>query len=137
MSAEGRRSNITHKIEEAPRLLEMPQRLDSMISQAVWEFAKENPRWEAHVRYHDEPLWILRRGDEGVVQRIQVAFFAQPEGPRLRVIPDRSDLTGEARVKFRRDGQMVVLYEELLQYDVKEIKLTLSSAALSFGKYPI
>jgi hypothetical protein len=128
---------MAHKIEEAPRIVEVPHRLDTIISQAVWEFAQENPPWEAHIRYHDEPLWILRREDEGVVQRIQVAFFAEPEGPVLRVIPDRSDLKADARVKFRRDGQTIVLYKELLAYDTKELKSTLRSAAVSFGKYPI
>ena len=123
--------------EEAPWLVEAPLRLQEMISRAFWEFAQDNPPWEAHIRYHDEPLWILRQEHNGGVRRIQGAFFAQQEALGLYLIPDRSDLNGEARIKFRRHCQVVLPYEELLKCDSGDIKGQLGHIARCFNTYPV
>lgn len=113
-----------NELREAPRLVEPPARLDRAVSQAVWEFAKEHSGWEAHIRYHDEPIWVLRKEEDGKVKRIQLAFFDFPDGYALYVTPDRSDLTEEDRRKFRLDGQRVIPYKEA--YESKEVKRVLS-----------
>lgn len=74
------------------------------------------------MRYHDEPLWILRQEEKEVIKRVQIALFSNLDEVHLYLIPDRSDLVGEKRIKFRRNFQIDVPYKELLSYTAKDIE---------------
>lgn len=120
---------MKNRLEEAPRFVEPPLSLVRLISEAVWDFAQENKDWEPHIRYHDEPVWVLRREREGEVERIQLAFFVLWQGMGLYVIPDRSGLAEKGRIQFRKDNQTFIAYQELLIYGSADVKRILKEVA--------
>lgn len=61
--------------------------LAEQITQVVKNFAKkESLEYEA--LYHDEPIWFVRKDEEGITQRVQIAAFNISFSEQLCFIPD-------------------------------------------------
>ena len=85
---------------------EVSGKIEQQISKAIDTFlGKSSISWEPHIRYHDEPIWILRVGESEIVKRIQLALFDEPDGYFFYVIPDHSGLPKEERERLRLEGK--------------------------------
>jgi len=85
---------------------EVPRHMEQEIYEAIQIFVKSSPyRWEQHIRYHDEPIWILKLEESQIVKRIQLAVFDEPDGLFFHIIPDHSGLSNKERQELRNKGR--------------------------------
>jgi hypothetical protein len=117
---------------------EVSKWMENKIIDAIKEFtnhdSQKNVTWEIHIRYHDEPIWLLRLREGEIVKRIQISVFDdEKENLKIYVIPDKSDISPEERGKWREYNKESVeipipekdFKKEKLVFALKKVKRNL------------
>jgi hypothetical protein len=105
---------------------EVSKWMENKIIDAIKEFIKhdsqKNVAWEIHIRYHDEPIWLLKLTEGEIVKRIQISVFDDEEGNlNIYIIPDKSNLSTEEKDKLR--GKRILVQIPIPEKEFNKEKL--------------
>lgn len=89
--------------------------LGDIITKVVQRFTSNNNLDECIAWYHDEPIWFVKKKQQNVVIRVQVAAFHREDKYVIRLIPDAYLLENKRVVKH--------IGQDVIEKSIKTVKI--------------